>query len=670
MAAVKRVAGNGWQQRGDVLVAVFVCAAILMLLIPLPAVLLDLCMLFNLCLSLLVILIVLYARNTLEFTVFPTLLLLVTVFGLALNVSSTRLILAQGADFDGRIVRAFGSFVVGASGVAGYLIGLIIFTIIIAVQFVVITKGSTRVAEVAARFTLDALPGRQMAIDAEYHAGLLTDVAAQRRKQELQRQSDFYGAMDGASKFVSGSVRVAILITLINLAGGLIMGVSVHGEPLAVAARTYVSLTIGDGLVTQLPALLISTATGIVVTRAISGASFGRDVVRQFSHYDRPFYITGGFLAVLALLPGFPPHLLLPLAAAVAALGYAVGRAPTGAGALPPAPGDGRPAAAADRPGAVDAGTAVAPGARAGAASAAATATTAAVAVAPPEPLSLELGYGLVALTEGELGADLLDRIAGLRAQMAGEWGVPVPHIRITDNLRLAPAGYVLKIRGMEVGSGRGRAGGAAALIAHVGELLGRRAAELLGREQVRSLLDGLRADYPTTVEEATGTLPVGEIRRVLQGLLAEQVSIRDLPAILETLADWAPVNRDTSFLVQQVRHTLARQISLQHAGADGVLRVITLAREWERQLLAAGDTVTGMESDRQRRWIDALSSTLAQVTKQGCRPALLSSAEVRGQVRESTRREIPHLVCLATTEVVPEVVVESLAEVRLGVGP
>ena len=660
MAAVKRGAGDRWRQRGDVLVAVFVCVAILMLLVPLPAVLLDLCMLLNICLSLLVILIVLYARDTLEFTVFPTLLLLTTVFGLALNVSSTRLILAQGAAFDGRIVRAFGSFVVGASGVAGYLIGLIIFTIIIAVQFVVITKGSTRVAEVAARFTLDALPGRQMAIDAEYHAGLLTDVQAQRRKQELQRQSDFYGAMDGASKFVSGSVRVAILITLVNLAGGLIMGVGVHGEPLAAAARTYVSLTIGDGLVTQLPALLISTATGIVVTRAISGASFGRDLARQLSHYDRPFYITGGFLAVLALLPGFPPHLLLPLAAAVAAVGYAVGREPAGAGAAPPAAGDGGPAAAAERTRTVDSGTAVAGAARSDSAAGA-------VAVAPPEPLALELGYALVAMTEGEQGADLLDRIARLRSQMAREWGVPVPHIRITDNLRLAPAEYVLKIRGMVVGSGRGRNGGAAALVAHLGELLSPRVAELLGREQVRSLLEGLRADYPTTVDEVTATLSVGEIRRVLQGLLAEQVSIRDLPAILETLADWAPANRETGFLAQQVRRTLARQISLQHAGTDGVLRVVTLAREWERQLLAAGDPVTGLAPDLQRRWIDALSRTLSRTTAPGCRPAVLSSAEARERVRESTRRELPHLVCLATTEVVPDVIVESLAEVRPG---
>ena len=460
MTGMKRAPGERWQQRGEVLAAVFVCAAVLMLLVPLPAVLLDLGMLLNICFSLLVILIVLQARNTLEFTAFPTMLLLVTVFGLALNVSSTRLILTQGAAFDGRIVRAFGSFVVGASGIAGYLIGLIIFTIIIAVQFVVITKGSTRVAEVAARFALDALPARQMAIDAEYHAGLLTEAQARRRKQELQLQSDFYGAMDGASKFVSGSVRVAILITVINLGGGLIMGVSVHGEPLAAAAQTYVSLTIGDGLVTQLPALLIATATGIVVTRAVSGASFGSDAARQLASSDRPFYLTGGFLAVLALLPGFPPHLLLPLAAAVAALGYAVGRARGG------------PAEAPDE---------------ADAAGEAGEADVAGKAGAAPEPLALELGYALVAMTEGRQGRDLLDRIGRLRARLAEEWAAPVPQVLVTDNLQLAPAEYALKIRGAEVSRGRCRMGDAAGLVARLAELLRAHAAQVrAGAEALR----------------------------------------------------------------------------------------------------------------------------------------------------------------------------------------
>ena len=468
-AAAERPPAAPWQQRGEVLVAVFVCAAILMLLVPLPAVLLDLGLLLNLGFSLLVILLVLQSRDTVEFTVFPTMLLLITVFGLALNVSSTRLILSQGAAFDGRVVRAFGSFVVGAPGVAGHLIGLIIFTIIIAVQVVVITKGSTRVAEVAARFALDALPARQMAIDAEYHAGLLTEAEARRNKQELQRRSDFYGAMDGASKFVSGSVRVAILITLINLAGGLIMGVSVHGEPLAAAAQTYVALTIGDGLVTQLPALLISTATGIVVTRAVSGASFGGDAVRQLAAGERPFYLTGGFLAVLALLPGFPPHLLLPLAAAVAGIGYAVSRARN------PAPAPREPAGAAGT-----AGPAEAPAAEAAGTAGAPTPPAAGAAPEPP-PLALELGYALVALTEGEPGQELLDRIARLRAQLAREDALAVPQILVADNLQLGPAEYALKLRGTELSRGRCRAGDAAGLVARLAGALRAHAAELAG---------------------------------------------------------------------------------------------------------------------------------------------------------------------------------------------
>ena len=439
--------------------------------------------------------------------------------------------------------------------------------------------------------------------------------------------------------------------------------------PLAAAAQTYVTLTIGDGLVTQLPALLISTATGIVVTRAISGASFGRDLARQFSFYDRPFYLTGAFLAVLALVPGFPPLLLLPLAVAVAALGYAVSRERTGERTTRSAP-DGTPAA--EPTGEADGGgrePSRVPVAAAGAAHAAADAAARAVTVAPPEPLSLELGLALVAMTQGQAGVDLLDRIAGLRERMAQEWGVPVPLVKVRDNLQLAPWEYGLKIRGLEVGRGRGRVDGGHDLVARLGELLRGHAAELLGRDQVRSLLDRLRIDYPATVEEVTGALSTGEIRLVLQSLLAEQVAIRDLPAILEALADWASVNRETGFLVQQVRSALARQISRQHADTDGVLRVITLAPECEQQLLAAGDPATGMEAGTGRRWIDALSGTLAEASRQGCRPAVLSSSEARNRVRAATRQEMPHLVCLATTEVAPEVAVESVAEVRLGEG-
>ena len=641
MAAVNRPV-DGWRQRGDLVAAAFVCVAVLMLLIPLPAVLLDLGMALNIGISLLVILIVLYARNTAEFSSFPTLLLLVTIFGLALNVSSTRLILSRGAAFDGRIVRAFGDFVVGSSGAAGAVIGLIIFVIIIAVQVVVITKGSSRVAEVAARFTLDALPGRQMAIDAEYNSGRLSEAQARLRQQELQRQADFYGAMDGASKFVAGNVRVALFITAVNLAGGLIIGVSVHGENLAAAAHTYVALTIGDGLVTQLPALLIATATGIIVTRAASDQPFGRDAALQLARYDRPFYITAVFLGVLALLPGFPPWLLLPLAAAVAALGRAVGR---------------RDSAAAAAPAASEAGAAAVSEAPAG------------PAPALPPPLSLELGYGLLAATEAAAGAELLRGVAGVRDRAARDWGLQVPALHIADNLQLPPTAYVFKIRGVAAGGGRCRPGGgcSAALVGEFRAMIVRHAAELLGRDQVRAMIDELRETCPTVVAEAVAALSVGDIRGVLQGLLREQVSIGDLVTILETLADEAGRQRDVDYLVRRVRRSLGRQISAQHSDARGVLHVVTLAPELERELLAADTGPAarpGGETEFHRRWIEALAATLGDTAGHGCRPALVASEELRALVKRSTARRLPDLVCLATSEVAAAAAVRCLAEV------
>ncbi len=315
MADVQRILNNSFlSKRSDLVIAVGVIVVVMMLIIPLPTVLLDFLMACNLLLGLLVILIVLYTKRALDFSIFPSLLLVTTVFGLALNVSSTRLILAKGSEFDGKIVRAFGRFVVGTTGPEGLVIGLIIFIIIVAVQFIVITKGATRVAEVAARFTLDALPGKQMAIEAEYNSGAITEEESQKRKNDLQREVDFYGAMDGASKFVSGNVMVGILITVINIVGGMIVGMSLHNEPFQLAIDNYISLSIGDGLVTQFPALLISTSTGIIVTRAVSDGTFGSDVFTQFSRQGRIYWIAAVFLLVLGFLPGFPWYILIPMA--------------------------------------------------------------------------------------------------------------------------------------------------------------------------------------------------------------------------------------------------------------------------------------------------------------------------------------------------------------------
>jgi len=378
----------------DLVVAVFVVVIVAMLIIPLPPVILDLFMSINIVLALLTILIVLYTKHALEFSVFPTLLLISTVFGLALNVSSTRLILSQGATFGGRIVRAFGTFVVGAKGVEGYVIGIIIFAIIIAVQFIVITKGATRVAEVAARFTLDALPGKQMAIEGEYNSGLITEEEARRRKSEVQREVDFYGAMDGASKFISGNVKIGLLITVINIVGGFLVGTLIHGESLTVALDTYVSLTIGDGLVTQLPSLLISTATGIIVTRAASDRSFGQEVTAQFANQSRPYLIAAGLLLVMSVLPGFPFYVLIPLALIIGFLGVTLHRK--------------KQAEAEKKP--------------QGAAREEAPSPAEATRLAPLDPLSLELGYGLIPLVDKEHGAE----------RRSGSWpgGSADPHHR------------------------------------------------------------------------------------------------------------------------------------------------------------------------------------------------------------------------------------------------
>ncbi len=692
MADVRRVQTITGGRRSDVFVAIGVIAVVIMLIIPLPAFILDTLMSVNIVLSLLTILIVLYTRHALEFSVFPTLLLIATVFGLALNVSSTRLILSQGSQFQGKLVRAFGTFVVGASGLEGYVIGLIIFVIIIAVQFIVITKGSTRVAEVAARFTLDALPGKQMAIEAEYNSGLITEEEATHKKAELQREADFYGAMDGASKFVAGNVKVGILITLINILGGMIVGMTIHGETFAVALDTYVSLTIGDGLVTQLPALLISTSTGVIVTRAVSDESFGLDVTRQFSFQSRPYLIAGGFLGVLAFLPGFPWYVLLPLGGMLAGLGVSLRRKK-------------QVAVEKEQAQEAEARARVAP--------------VEISPVVPLDPLSLEIGYGLIPLVDKDKGAELLDRITRIRREAALDLGLVVPRIRIIDNMRLEPSEYCFKIKGVEVGRGVIKMGSYLAInpggikeqlegesttdpafalpatwiaeserekaerlgytvvdppsiiATHLTEIIKAHANEILGRQEVQSILDTLKNDYPTVVEEVGKSFSVGEIQKILQGLLREQVSIRNIVVILETMADYGTVSKDTAFLIEKVRQALGRQICLHYSGESKNLHVLTLEPGLERQIIEARvDTAAGptaaLEPQLHRKWITAMTNMVRTVQEQGHQSMILCSESARPLVKGSTMREIPHLIVLSVPEIVPEVKIESLGEIRI----
>lgn len=679
-------------RRSDVFVAFGVVAVVMMLIIPLPTVLLDTLMTINLLLSLLTILIVLYTKNALEFSVFPTLLLVTTVYGLALNVSSTRLILSQGAAFDGQIVQAFARFVVGTEGTAGLVIGLIIFVILVAVQFIVITKGATRVAEVAARFTLDSLPGKQMAIEAEYNSGTLTEEEMTKKKMELEREVDFYGAMDGASKFVSGNVKVGILITVINIVGGIVVGTTIHGETIVAALNTYVSLTIGDGLVTQFPALLISTATGLIVTRAISDGTFGEDVATQFSRQARIYWIATFFLAGLALLPGFPWYVLLPMAALTAFTALRLQR---------------RDRAEAEQV-ARDQATESQPQSQAEP-----------THVAPLDPLSMELGYGLIPLVDKEKGAELLDRITSIRRETALELGLVVPRIRIIDNMRLGPNEYSLKIRGVEVGRGSIRMGhflsinpggvreeipgesttdpafGLPAMwitedvreraeragytvvdppsiiATHLTEVIKKSASDLLGRQEVRQMLDQLKHDYPAVVDEVSGALNLGQIQKVFQGLLSEQVSIRNQVVILEALADFAAVSKDTGFLIEKARQALGRQICLQYTDEERTLRVVTIQPQLEQQIVdsrveTAGGAIAALPPDMQRRWITATGQAVRVLQEQGYPSVVLCSEAARPLVKHNTRRDMPDLAVLSIPEIAADVRVESLGEIRI----
>jgi flagellar biosynthesis protein FlhA len=693
MAGSEGIVKGVFKEASDIYVAVGVILIVMMMIIPLPTILLDVLMAINLVISVLIILTVLYMRNALEFTVFPSLLLIVTVFGLALNVSSTRLILAKGSLFDGRIVRAFGAFVVGTEGIEGYVIGLIIFIIIIAVQFIVITKGSTRVAEVAARFTLDALPGKQMAIEAEYNSGLLTEEEASKKKNDLQREVDFYGAMDGASKFVGGNVKVGILITIINIVGGFIVGMSLHRETFEVAINTYIPLTVGDGLVTQLPALLISVSTGIIVTRSVSEASFGQDMTEQFSAQNRPYFIAAGILAIIGILPGFPWYVLFPLAVLLVVAGVFLSRKQ-------------KAAVETQKQQEVAARTAK-------------ETKTEVSPVVPLDPLSLELGYGLIPLVDRDKGAELLDRITRIRREAALDLGLVVPRIRIIDNMRLEPPEYVFKIKGVAVGRTKIKLnyylsinpGGVreeipgektkdpafglpaiwitedqreraesygytvvdppSIIATHLTEIIKRHASEILGRQEVQSILDALKTDFPAVTDEVMKSLSIGIIQKVLQGLLQEQVSIRNMVTILETLADYATVTKDVGFLVEKVRQSLARQISLQYTDEAKTIHVLTIEPGFEQKIINSRvDTALGVRSALEplvhRKWIAALLNIVKMVQEKGYLPIILCSEAARALVKSSTTRELPHLVVLSVLEIDSDVNVESIGEILI----
>ena len=690
------MAENGvFENKADLFVAAGAIMVVMMLIIPLPTVLLDLLMAINLILNLLILLIVLYTRRAIDFSVFPTLLLVSTVFGLGLNVSSTRLILSQGMKFDGKMIKAFSSFVVGNKGGSeGLVIGFVIFIILIAVQAFVITKGSTRVAEVAARFTLDAMPTKNMAIEAEYNSGAITEEEARSRKREVQKEADFYGAMDGASKFVSGNVKIGIFITVINVVAGLIFGMIFRGEPFAQAISTYASLTIGDGLLSQLPSLFVSVATGLIVTRSVSDGTFGSDITDQFSRNARVYYIGAGTLLLIAFLPGFPWYVLIPLAGALWWVGRRLHKAEASSfkKSLEKAEQKEKEKTG-ENPADIS-------------------------PVVPLDPLSLELGYGLIPLVDKDKGAELLERVTRIRRESALDLGLVVPRIRIIDNMRLEPSEYCFKIKGVEVARGRIRMGwylginpggvtedlpgekttdptfGLPAIwiaeenreraeragytvvdppsiiATHLTEIIKRHASSILGRQEVQSIVDAIRKDYPAVVDEVMKLCSLGEIQKVLQGLLREQVSIRNMVVILETLADYRPVTKDSTILIEKVRQSLARQICLQYVDDARTLHVLTIEPALVQKIVESRvDTVNGpiaaLEPAEQRSWIRSLTRSVSSVQQAGYLPIILCPEEARILVKSSTEREVSDLVVLSVPEIANDIKVEAIGEIK-----
>ena len=669
----------------DLFVVMAVVLIVIMMVLPLPPVLLDLLLAVNISLSLLILLISMNFREALEISVFPSLLLITTLFRLALSVSSTRLILLTANP--GRIILAFGEFVVGGN----YVVGFVIFFILVVVQFIVITKGAERVAEVAARFTLDAMPGKQMSIDADLNAGLITEGEARQRRQQIAREADFYGAMDGAAKFIKGDAIAGIVILVIDLLGGLAVGMLQKGMDFSGALSRYALLTVGDGLVTQIPALLISTATGIVVTRGASENNLGSDLTSQlFAHY-RVLTTAAVVVALFGLVGGLPKVPFLFLAASFGALAAVVRRAEKGQEQEEETVLEQQRLEEARKPESV-------------------------VSLLQVDPIEMEIGYSLIPLVDEGQGGDLLDRISMIRRQCAIELGVLVPVIRIRDNLQLSPDEYVVKIKGIQVGRGelmvnhylamdaggvteqvsgipttepafglkalwvdaatRERAEYAgytvvdppAVLATHLTEIIRTHAHELLGRQEVKSLLDGARENYSAVVDELVpDLLTVGEVQKVLQNLLREGVPIRNLVTILETLADMAPVTRDVDYLTEFVREALGRQICQMYQ-EDGVLTVLTLSSRWEEAIAESIEhTDRGLAVALDPRLLQELYGALGQALEQHLMPypLILVSPQIRMALKRLTERAIPRLIVLSYNEISPDVQVNAVGTVN-----
>jgi flagellar biosynthesis protein FlhA len=676
----------------DLLAAFAVVLVVSMLVIPLPSPLIDMFITLNIAGALSIAVASMYLSKALDFSSFPSLLLLTTMFRLAINVSVTRLILTHGNA--GNVVSAFGQFVVGGNVV----IGLIIFLILVVIQFVVVTNGAGRVAEVGARFTLDAMPGKQMSIDADLNAGLITDEQARNRRQEIAREADFYGAMDGASKFVRGDAVAAVVIILINLIGGIVVGVVQNHLSFSDAAHTYSLLTVGDGLAAQIPALLISVATGIIVTRSNSDRDLGSDIARQILSQRKAPLVSGAAVCMFGLVPGLPTIPFLIVGGALAALGWAVRDGlPDVVKAKADADAAAKNAEKASLPSSKDA----------------------VLGELPLDPLELSIGFGLVPLVDRKGGGTLVSRVSAIRRQIAGELGIVIPAVRIHDEIGLDSHEYVIKVRGVEVARGSLIAGhhlamdpgdavgtvsgiattepafglpatwiadgsraeaeargftvvdGESVIVTHLTETIRAHAADLLTRQDTRQLLDRLKESNAAVVDEVVPeVLSLGEIQRVLQSLLGEGVCVRDLGTIVEAVGDKARVTRDPSVLAEYARQALGRAITAPHLDHRQRLRAITLDPMIEQEFATSiTQTADGehlaMDPSRAEAVIVALRSQVEQGAARGARPVLLCSARVRRHLRRLVAQAIPQLAVCSYNEISPGISVETIGVVH-----
>lgn len=673
----------------NALVAIGAIMVIFVIVIPLPTALLDFFMALNLIFSLIILLIVLFIDKPTEFTVFPSLLLVSTIFGLALNVASTRLILTYGEKFDGKMIEAFSKFVIGSSGNQGLVIGFVIFIILIAVQAFVITKGATRIAEVAARFALDFMNTRSMSIEAEYNAGIITDAEARKKKEDLQRSTDFYGAMDGASKFVSGNVKIGIFITIINIVAGIIIGVW-REEGFINALQMYTRFTIGDGLLAQLPSLFISVATGLVVTRSASTGSFGKDITDQFSRNSTVYYIAAITLTVMAILPGFPSIILILIALSLAFLGWRLQTTQVTRTQ--------REKAAKE--------------AQAASEQAAKTESDDTKAVMPLDDISLQFGYGLIPLVDEKKGAELLSRIKRIRKEVALETGLVMPVIRIVDAMNLSPDEYCITIQGAEVARSKIRMGAylavnpgnvqdeipgeptldpafglpaiwisesnqAAAeragytvidppsiIATHLTHIIKTHADDILSRQMVSNMLESVKKVNPIVVEEIQGNqnITLGDLQTVLKCLLRENVSIRNTPAILETISDYRRITGDMYIIAEKVRQRLGRQIVQQYLGEDKALRAFMVDSAFFQTVLASRiDTLTGpqpaIDTESKKAWLRAVQNAYNNFNAQFMGVAvILVPEEGRLLIKRLLEYEMPMVPVLSVPEIPKDV--------------